>query len=321
METSEAKTFLDDVINGLSSAQKQLSPKYFYDEFGAEIFERICTTPEYYPTRTETMILKNNVTEIAQRIGPNATLIEYGSGALEKVKIILEALESPNALVPLDISKEQLMVAAKKIRTEFPHLNVFPISGDFTKPVKLPKELLNAEKQVAFFPGSTIGNFEKEEAIDFLKSVRATVGENGLMLIGVDLQKNRDTILKAYDDEAGVTSEFNKNILIRINRELGGNFNLNKFEHVVTYNEEHHRVEMHLMSLGVQTVCIAGINFHFDLHETIHTENCYKYTHQSFSYLVEAAGFFPADSWTDSDDLFTVVLLTSKFRQNFEENF
>ena len=321
METSEAKTFLDDVINGLSSAQKQLSPKYFYDEFGAEIFERICTTPEYYPTRTETMILKNNVTEIAQRIGPNATLIEYGSGALEKVKIILEALESPNALVPLDISKEQLMVAAKKIRTEFPHLNVFPISGDFTKPVKLPKDLLNAEKQVAFFPGSTIGNFEKEGAIDFLKSVRATVGENGLMLIGVDLQKNRDTILKAYDDEAGVTSEFNKNILIRINRELGGNFNLNEFEHAVTYNEEHHRVEMHLMSRAVQTVCISGINFHFDLHETIHTENCYKYTHQSFSRLVEAAGFFSADSWTDSDDLFTVVLLTSKFRQNFEEKF
>ena len=183
METSEAKTFLDDVIYGLSLAQKQLSPKYFYDEFGAKIFERICTTPEYYPTRTETMILKNNVAEIARRIGPNATLIEYGSGALEKVKIILDALENPNALVPLDISKKQLKVAAKKIKTEFPHLNVLPISGDFTKPLKLPKALLNAEKQVAFFPGSTIGNFEKEGAIDFLKSVKATVGENGLMLI------------------------------------------------------------------------------------------------------------------------------------------
>ena len=317
METSEAKTFLDDVINGLSLAQKQLSPKYFYDEFGAEIFERICTTPEYYPTRTETMILKNNVAEIARRIGPNATLIEYGSGALEKVKIILEAIESPNALVPLDISKEQLMVAAKKIRTEFPRLNVLPISGDFTKPVELPKKLLNAERKVAFFPGSTIGNFEKEGAINFLKSVRATVGENGLMLIGVDLQKNRDTILKAYNDEAGVTSEFNKNILIRINRELNGNFNLNEFEHAVTYNEEHHRVEMHLMSLAVQTVRISGINFHFDLHETIHTENCYKYTHQSFSRLVEAAGFLSADSWTDSEGLFTVVLLTNKFRQKF----
>ena len=157
METSEAKTFLDDVIAGLSSAQKQLSPKYFYDEFGAEIFERICTTPEYYPTRTETMILKNNVAKIAQRIGPNAALIEYGSGALEKVRIILEALEKPNALVPLDISKEQLKVAAEKIKSKFPHLNVLPISGDFTKPVKLPKALLNAEKKVAFFPGSTIG--------------------------------------------------------------------------------------------------------------------------------------------------------------------
>jgi len=321
METSEAKTFLDDVITGLSLAQKQLSPKYFYDEFGAKIFERICTTPEYYPTRTETMILKNNVAEIARKIGPNATLIEYGSGALEKVKIILEALEKPRALVPLDISKEQLKVAAKKIKTEFPHLNVLPISGDFTKPIKLPKSLLNAEKQVAFFPGSTIGNFEKEGAIDFLKSVKATVGENGLMLIGVDLQKDRDTILKAYNDEAGVTSEFNKNILIRINRELGGNFNLNDFEHIASYNEEHHRVEMHLRSLAVQTVCISGIKFSFDLNETIHTENCYKYTHKSFSDLAEAAGFFPADYWTDSNDLFTVVLLTRKFRQNTEDNF
>ena len=315
MEILEAKTFLDDVINGLSLTQKQLSPKYFYDEFGAEIFERICTTPEYYPTRTETMILKNNVAEIAQRIGPNAALIEYGSGALEKVKIILGALENPNALVPLDISKEQLNVAAKKIKTEFPHLNVLPLTGDFTKLVKLPKELLNAEKKVAFFPGSTIGNFEKEGAIDFLKSVRATVGENGLMLIGVDLQKDRETILKAYNDEAGVTAEFNKNILMRINRELDGNFNLNDFKHIATYNEEHHRVEMHLRSLTVQTVCISGVNFHFDLHETIHTENCYKYTHESFSRLVEAAGFLAADTWTDSEGLFTVVLLTSKFRQ------
>ena len=321
METSEAKTFLDDVIKGFSLAQKQLSPKYFYDEFGAKIFERICTTPEYYPTRTETMIIKNNVAEIARKIGPNATLIEYGSGALEKVKIILEALEKPSALVPFDISKEQLKVAAKKIKTEFPHLNVLPISGDFTKPLKLPKALLNAEKQVAFFPGSTIGNFEKEGAIDFLKSVKATVGENGLMLIGVDLQKDRNTILKAYNDEAGVTSEFNKNILIRINRELGGNFNLNDFEHIASYNEEYHRVEMHLRSLAVQTVCISGIKFSFDLNETIHTENCYKYTSKSFSNLVEAAGFFPADSWTDSDGLFAVVLLTSKFRQNSEDNF
>ena len=141
------------------------------------------------------------------------------------------------------------------------------------------------------------------------------------MLIGVDLQKDRDIILKAYNDEAGVTSEFNKNILIRINRELGGNFNLNEFEHIATYNEEHHRVEMHLRSLAVQTVCISGIKFSFDLNETIHTENCYKYTHKSFSHLSEAAGFFPADYWTDSDDLFTVVLLTSKYRQNFEESF
>ena len=311
-QTLEKKTFLNDVVNGLSLSKKQLSPKYFYDEAGAEIFERICTTPEYYPTRTETIILKNSAAEIARAIGPNAALIEYGSGALEKVKIILNALENPLALAPIDISEEQLDIAAKNIQKEFPNLNVFPLPGDFTKPVKLPEELFEARKQVAFFPGSTIGNFEKADAVNFLKSVRTTIGDDGLMLIGVDLQKNRDTLLKAYNDAAGVTSEFNKNILTRINRELAGNFNLNEFEHVAKYNEEHHRVEMHLKSLADQTVSISGAVFHFALDETIHTENCYKYTQASFSSLANVAGFFSISTWTDPDELFSVVLLANK---------
>ncbi len=314
-QTLEKTTFLNDVVNGLSSSKKQLSPKYFYDEAGAEIFERICTTPEYYPTRTETIILKNSAAEIAQAIGPNAALIEYGSGALEKVKIILNALENPLALAPIDISEEQLDIAAKNIQNEFPHLNVLPLPGDFTKPVKLPEELFEARKQVAFFPGSTIGNFEKPDAVNFLKSVKTTIGDDGLMLIGVDLQKNRDTLLKAYNDAAGVTSEFNKNILTRINKELAGNFNLNEFEHVAKYNEEHHRVEMHLKSLADQTVCISGGVFHFALDETIHTENCYKYTQTSFSSLVNEAEFFPINTWTDPDELFSVVLLANKYQQ------
>ena len=314
-QTLEKKTFLNDVVNGLSSSKKQLSPKYFYDEAGAEIFERICTTPEYYPTRTETIILKNSAAEIAQAIGPNAALIEYGSGALEKVKIILNALENPLALAPIDISEEQLDIAAKNIQNEFPHLNVLPLPGDFTKPVKLPEELFEARKQVAFFPGSTIGNFEKPDAVNFLKSVKTTIGDDGLMLIGVDLQKNRDTLLKAYNDAAGVTSEFNKNILTRINRELAGNFNLNEFEHVAKYNEEHHRVEMHLKSLADQTVYISGEVFHFALNETIHTENCYKYTQTSFSSLVNEAEFFPINTWTDPGELFSVVLLANKYQQ------
>ena len=314
-QTLEKTTFLNDVVNGLSSSKKQLSPKYFYDEAGAEIFERICTTPEYYPTRTETIILKNSAAEIARAIGPNAALIEYGSGALEKVKIILNALENPLALAPIDISEEQLDIAAKNIQNEFPHLNVLPLPGDFTKPVKLPEELFEARKQVAFFPGSTIGNFEKPDAVNFLKSVKTTIGDDGLMLIGVDLQKNRDTLLKAYNDAAGVTSEFNKNILTRINRELAGNFNLNKFEHVAKYNEEHHRVEMHLKSLADQTVYISGGVFHFALDETIHTENCYKYTQTSFSSLVNEAEFFPINTWTDPGELFSVVLLANKYQQ------
>ena len=314
-QTLEKKTFLNDVVNGLSLSKKQLSPKYFYDEAGAEIFERICTTPEYYPTRTETIILKNSAAEIAQAIGPNAALIEYGSGALEKVKIILNALENPLALAPIDISEEQLDIAAKNIQNEFPHLNVLPLPGDFTKPVKLPEELFEARKQVAFFPGSTIGNFEKADAVNFLKSVKTTIGDDGLMLIGVDLQKNRDTLLKAYNDAAGVTSEFNKNILTRINRELAGNFNLNEFEHIAKYSEEYHRVEMHLKSLADQTVCISGGVFHFALDETIHTENCYKYTQTSFSSLVNEAAFFPINTWTDPDELFSVVLLANKYQQ------
>lgn len=313
-QTLEKTTFLNDVVNGLSSSKKQLSPKYFYDEAGAEIFERICTTPEYYPTRTETIILKNSAAEIARAIGPNAALIEYGSGALEKVKIILNALENPLALAPIDISEEQLDIAAKNIQNEFPHLNVLPLPGDFTKPVKLPEELFEARKQVAFFPGSTIGNFEKPDAVNFLKSVKTTIGDDGLMLIGVDLQKNRDTLLKAYNDAAGVTSEFNKNILTRINKELAGNFNLNEFEHVAKYNEEHHRVEMHLKSLADQTVYISGEVFHFALNETIHTENCYKYTQTSFSSLVNEAEFFPIDTWTDPGELFSVVLLANKYQ-------
>ncbi len=314
-QTLEKTTFLNDVVNGLSSSKKQLSPKYFYDESGAEIFERICKTPEYYPTRTETIILKNSAAEIAQAIGPNAALIEYGSGALEKVKIILNALENPLALAPIDISEEQLDIAAKNIQNEFPYLNVLPLPGDFTKPVKLPEELFEARKQVAFFPGSTIGNFEKPDAVNFLKSVKTTIGDDGLMLIGVDLQKNRDTLLKAYNDAAGVTSEFNKNILTRINKELAGNFNLNEFEHVAKYNEEHHRVEMHLKSLADQTVYISGEVFHFALNETIHTENCYKYTQTSFSSLVNEAEFFPINTWTDPGELFSVVLLANKYQQ------
>ena len=227
----------------------------------------------------------------------------------------MNALENPLALAPIDISEEQLDIAAKNIQNEFPHLNVLPLPGDFTKPVKLPEELFEARKQVAFFPGSTIGNFEKTDAVNFLKSVKTTIGDDGLMLIGLDLQKNRDTLLKAYNDATGVTSEFNKNILTRINRELAGNFNLNEFEHVAKYNEEHHRVEMHLKSLADQTVCISGGVFHFALDETIHTENCYKYTQTSFSSLVNEAEFFPINTWTDPDELFSVVLLANKYQQ------
>lgn len=301
--------FLKDVIEGLGKNPKTLKPKYFYDNRGAQLFTEICTTPEYYPTRTEIKILNQNAEDIASQIGDNTALIEYGSGALEKIKILLNFLKEPVGLIPVDISEDQLFVSAKNLENLYPNLEILPVAADFTKPIPIPGFSHPPKKYVAFFPGSTIGNFEPDLAIQFLQGVTKTIGLDGLLLIGFDLKKDIETLLAAYDDQRGITASFNKNLLSRVNGELGGNFNLNTFEHVARYNENKGRIEMHLKSTTEQTVSINKELFEFLEGETIHTENCYKFTKESFTAMSSKAGLSPVKTWTDDQNLFAVMLL------------
>lgn len=301
--------FLNDVIEGLSQNPKTLKPKYFYDNRGAQLFTEICTTPEYYPTRTEIKILNQNAEDIASQIGDNTALIEYGSGALEKIKILLNFLNEPVGLIPVDISEDQLFESAKNLENLYPDLEILPVAADFTKPIPIPEFSHPPKRYVAFFPGSTIGNFEPDLAIQFLEGVTKTIGLDGLLLIGFDLKKDIETLLAAYDDQRGITSSFNKNLLSRINDELGGNFNLDTFEHVARYNENKGRIEMHLKSTTEQTVLINKELFEFLEGETIHTENCYKFTKESFTAMSSKAGLYPVKTWTDDQNLFAVMLL------------
>ena len=301
--------FLNDVIEGLSQNPKTLKPKYFYDNRGAQLFTEICTTPEYYPTRTEIKILNQNAEDIASQIGDNTALIEYGSGALEKIKILLDFLNEPVGLIPVDISEDQLFASAKNLENLYPDLEILPVAADFTKPIPIPEFSHPPKRYVAFFPGSTIGNFEPDLAIQFLEGVTKTIGLDGLLLIGFDLKKDIETLLAAYDDQRGITSSFNKNLLSRINDELGGNFNLDTFEHVARYNENKGRIEMHLKSTTEQTVSINKELFEFLEGETIHTENCYKFTKESFTAMSSKAGLYPVKTWTDDQNLFAVMLL------------
>lgn len=301
--------FLNDVIEGLSQNPKTLKPKYFYDNRGAQLFTEICTTPEYYPTRTEIKILNQNAEDIASQIGDNTALIEYGSGALEKIKILLNFLNEPVGLIPVDISEDQLFESAKNLENLYPDLEILPVAADFTKPIPIPEFSHPPKRYVAFFPGSTIGNFEPDLAIQFLEGVTKTIGLDGLLLIGFDLKKDIETLLAAYDDQRGITSSFNKNLLSRINDELGGNFNLDTFEHVARYNENKGRIEMHLKSTTEQTVSINKELFEFLEGETIHTENCYKFTKESFTAMSSKAGLYPVKTWTDDQNLFAVMLL------------
>ena len=301
--------FLNDVIEGLSQNPKTLKPKYFYDNRGAQLFTEICTTPEYYPTRTEIKILNQNAEDIASQIGDNTALIEYGSGALEKIKILLNFLNEPVGLIPVDISEDQLFASAKNLENLYPDLEILPVAADFTKPIPIPEFSHPPKRYVAFFPGSTIGNFEPDLAIQFLEGVTKTIGLDGLLLIGFDLKKDIETLLAAYDDQRGITSSFNKNLLSRINDELGGNFNLDTFEHVARYNENKGRIEMHLKSTTAQTVSINKELFEFLEGETIHTENCYKFTKESFTAMSSKAGLYPVKTWTDDQNLFAVMLL------------
>jgi dimethylhistidine N-methyltransferase len=302
-------TFASDAVAGLMRQPKQLPPKYFYDAAGSELFEQITRLPEYYPTRTELGILRERAADIAAIIPEHAALVEFGAGTPTKARLLLSGGEF-DAYVPVDISGDFLNAQAHKLRKDFPHLQIYPVIADFTAPFVLPDEV-KAMPKVGFFPGSTLGNFEPHEASRFLRGARDILGEGAYMLIGVDLEKNERTLYNAYNDPAGLTARFNLNVLARINRELGGNFDLSAFTHRAIYNRERHRIEMHLISNKPQTVRVQGRSFSFRTGETIHTENSYKYSVDRFIALAKGSGWMPTASWTDPDGMFSVHVLVS----------
>lgn len=313
-ETNESITFYDfqpkpqnifnDVLNSLSTRPRSISPKYLYDQTGSRLFDRICELPEYYPTRTESDILASNIDEISECIGPGCTLVEPGSGNSSKVRILLDNLR-PAAYVPIDISKHHLLDAAETVASDYPWLDVHATCSDYTESMEIPSHI-ESHRKVAFFPGSTIGNFEPDDALEFLASLASVVGVKGGLLVGVDLKKDKQILNAAYNDRANITAAFNLNLLSRINNELGANFNLGKFEHDAFYNSQEGRVEMHLVSCERQTVEIGGQAIEFDEKETIHTENSYKYSIQEFQQLAADAGFVAEKVWTDANRLFSV---------------
>jgi dimethylhistidine N-methyltransferase len=301
--------FAGDVIEGLSQQPKRLSPKYFYDVAGSELFEQITLLPEYYPTRTELGILRGRGAEISAILPNGAALVEFGAGSTTKVRLLLEQCEF-GAYVPVDISGDFLNAQAKALRDDFPGLGVYPVTADFTAPFALPAAV-KAMPKVGFFPGSTLGNFEPHEACGFLRSARTILGEGAQMIIGVDLEKDERVLYDAYNDAAGVTARFNLNVLVRINQELGGNFDLSAFTHRAIYNRERHRIEMHLISRKAQTMRILGRSFSFRAGESIHTESSYKYSLDRFTALARGSGWTPRASWTDADGMFSVHVLVA----------
>ena len=296
-----------DVLAGFSRAQKSIPPKYFYDAEGSRLFDAITELPEYYPTRTETAMLHEYANEIAQKAGTGHLLVEPGSGSCTKARILFEGLQ-PCAYVPMDISRDHLHVAAQAVAVEFPWLEVHAACTDFTRLMALPPTSPEG-RRLAFFPGSSIGNFNPDAAVGFLGMIADMVGPGGQLLIGVDLKKDQAILEAAYDDAQGVTAAFNLNLLTRINRELGANFDLAQWRHRALYNEAQGRIEMHLVSCVAQQVSLQGQTFHFTEGETIHTENSCKYTVAEFRDLAARAGFITDTVWVDADRLFSLHLL------------
>ncbi|HYT48302.1 MAG TPA: L-histidine N(alpha)-methyltransferase [Burkholderiales bacterium] len=295
--------FLEDVIAGLSLPQKSLPPKYFYDAAGSRLFERICRLPEYYLTRAELALTRAHLAAIARFAGRGCELVEYGSGASHKSRLLIRALR-PKAYLPVDISASALEQAAARLAREFPWLRIVPVRGDFSRPLEIPAGARG--RRVAYFPGSTIGNLTPEEAHAFLARSR---GQAGRMLVGTDLKKDANVLHAAYNDARGVTAAFNLNLLARINRELGGDFDLKRFSHYAFYNAALGRIEMHLVSLEKQTVRLGGHSFGFQRGESIHTENSYKYAAQEFRALAARAGFKAKKAWTDREARFALHAL------------
>lgn len=301
---------LDDALAGLSAMPKTLPPKYFYDARGSALFDEICDLPEYYPTRTELGMLARDGAEITARVGPRPQVIEYGSGAARKTVLLLRAVGAAS-YVAIDIAREQLRASMDTLTRLFPDVRMSAVCADYSRPLDFSKiDDADARRRVVFFPGSTIGNFTIPEALDFLKTARRLAGAGGALLVGVDVKKDPAVLNAAYNDSRGVTAAFNLNLLTRLNRELGADFDVAAFRHRAYYNEIESRVEMHLVSTRDQRIHVAGREFRVAEGETIHTENSYKYAPDEFAALASGAGFEPAHCWIDPERLFSIHYLT-----------
>lgn len=298
--------FEQALVTGLSARPRRIAPKWFYDAEGSRLFERICELPEYYPTRTELALLDRHAPEIASRIGPRCEIVEFGAGAIRKLRVLLGALDRPARFVPIDISGEHLLDAATSLRRAHPALEVRPVVADFTRALALPPA---AGPRIGFFPGSSIGNFDPPAAVELLRHFASLLGGGGL-LIGVDRIKDPAILHAAYNDSAGVTAAFNLNLWARANREAGAGFELSQWMHSAFYNAPLQRIEMHLVSRCVQRVTVAGASFEFAEGASVHTENSYKYTVAGFQALAREAGFTPAACWSDRANRFALHWLT-----------
>jgi len=309
-EEESQSEFYRDMLTALQAPVRTISPKYFYDAEGSALFDAICELPEYYPTRTEFGILRTSAGEIAERIGPNAEIVEFGAGSLRKVRVLLDALDRPRRFLPIDISGEHLQAAATRLQQDYAGLKVEPVVADYTQALQLPEPLPGTGLRVGFFPGSTIGNFNPDEALRFLR-MAARVLRGGALLLGADLVKDPALLHAAYSDAQGVTAAFNLNLLARANRELGTDFALEAFSHAAFYNAPMRRIEMHLMSLKRQEVRMCKNTFTFEEGETLHTENSHKFTIEGLRALAAQAGFEPGPVWTDPNRKFSLHWLTA----------
>ncbi|MBU6486252.1 MAG: L-histidine N(alpha)-methyltransferase [Burkholderiales bacterium] len=308
--------FCRDLLAGLSRTPRSIAPKYFYDAHGSALFDRICELPEYYPTRTERRILERYGREMAEVVGPQADIIEFGAGSLEKIRILLQSFEArtlPRRYFPIDISAAHLEEAARRMHADCPWLEVRPVAADYMNEAQLKGLDAATGRRVGFFPGSTIGNFDEYEAMTFLRSA-ARLLEGGGLLVGVDLVKDPQTLHRAYNDAQGVTAAFNLNLLRRANTELSADFDVGAFAHYAFYDPRKHRIEMHLVSRCAQTVRVAGQSFDFEEGESLHTESSHKFTIEGFRKLAVSAGFRPGPVWTDEARLFSVHWLGSPER-------
>jgi L-histidine Nalpha-methyltransferase len=307
----ETEDFEAAVVDGLSKPQKTLPCKFFYDAEGSALFDRICELAEYYPTRTEIALLEDRSGEIARLAGPRCHLIEFGSGSSVKVRILLDALKDPVAYTAIDISRDHLLAATESLAAAHPEIEVRAVCADYTKPIPLPRPERHPDaRPIGFFPGSSLGNFTPPQATAFLKRTAGMLREGrGDLVIGIDLQKDPAILIPAYDDSEGVTAAFNKNILVRANRELGTDFDLDGFSHRAVYNNDRGRVEMHLVSDRDQAVTVGSRSFDFAAGEHIHTENSHKYTVAGFQAMAREAGFVPSAVWCDAANLFSIHYL------------